>query len=756
MIRNFFLCLLALILIFNQTNAQINRFERDLSIPATVLGNALKLPWAGGLNTPIFSEIDLNKDGIQDLFIFDKDGFRVTTYINNGTPGQFDYEYAPEYISKFPYLHDWALLVDYDCDSNPDIFTYSTEGGIKVFHNDYTAQNGLSFSLVDSSLNSQYSLFFNSNLFVASVNIPAIKDIDGDGDIDILTISNTGSFVEFHRNAAMENLGTCGLDSFFIDPVMGWGHFGLSPFSNTALLNYIKPAPPVFDGDDQDVHPGYYLDKSKQSAHSGSCLLAVNWDGDSLVDLVNGDILGNNLLYLQNGGTPDSALMVSYDSLFPSYNDAVNLVTFPHAHYFDVDNDGARDLVVSPCMANNTENVDNVWFYKNFGTTDSSSFVHLKNTLFTEEMIDLGSASNISFFDADGDGLQDILAGNFGYFSPFGFYSSRLAYFRNTGTVSNPAYALITSDYANLGNYYLSAINTCFGDLDGDNDDDMLIGVEDGTLIYFKNNPAGSVADFAFDSPNYQNIDVGNYNAPQLVDVNQDGKKDLLIGCQAGKLFYYENTGTLSNPVFTLITDSFGGVNVVQYPNNTNNGFSTPVLIDTAGIQRLLVGSARGTIFLYDSITGNLNGQFNLVDSMYGKIYEAARITIGVNDINNDGLFDILTGNLDGGMTFYKHLPDSLTGLEQAGNNDMQFGAYPNPADESLRIFVSGSEGGNNRVKLFNSSGNLLYETAFSGNRCEVNISSWVNGIYFLQVTNERKAVAYKKLVIHHSSQGNN
>jgi len=731
---------LPLIIFFQLKISSAQHYERDLSIPAVVFGNTLKLAWAGGLNTPIFSEIDLNKDGITDLFSFDKDGNRISTYINHGTAGQFDYEYAPEYISKFPHLHDWALLADYDCDGNPDIFSYSEQGGIMVWHNDYTVGGGLSFSVFDSLLHTQYSPWFNGNIFVSAVNLPAIEDIDGDGDLDVLTISNSGSFVEFHRNSAMQLNGTCGIDSFFIDPVMAWGHFGLSPFSNTALLNIMKPAG---GGGNEPAEMAF---ESARSAHSGSCMLAVNWDGDSMMDLVNGDILGNNLLYLENEGTPDSAMMVSYDSLFPSYNDAVNLVTFPHAHYFDVDNDSIRDLVVSPCTANNTENVDNVWYYKNFGTNDSASFVHLKNTLFTDEMIELGSGANIRFFDADGDGLQDILAGNYGYFSPFGYYSSRLAYFRNTGTASSPAFQLITSDYATLGNYFLSAIYPCFGDLDGDGDDDMLVGLEDGSLVLFTNNPSGSVADFQFSTPNYQNIDVGAYSAPQLADVNQDGNNDLLIGNAAGKISYYENTGTAASPVFTFITDTFGGIDVVQYPFNVNNGYSVPHLIDSAGKLTMLVGSARGTIFLYDSINNNLSGNFHLVDSMYENIYEPARITFDLTDINNDGLDDILAGNYAGGMTFYTRIPPVSTGLDQADAPDA--GIYPSPANDKIFIAFNGSDL-QGRISIFNISGSEIISVPLVKARTEISCSTWTPGIYFVKIV-DGNAVINRKIVIRH------
>ena len=44
--------------------------------------SVLKLALAGGLNQPQFSNIDLNGDGKLDLFVFDRTGYRASTYIN--------------------------------------------------------------------------------------------------------------------------------------------------------------------------------------------------------------------------------------------------------------------------------------------------------------------------------------------------------------------------------------------------------------------------------------------------------------------------------------------------------------------------------------------------------------------------------------------------------------------------------------------------------------------------------------------------
>ena len=110
-------------------------------------GTDLKLPWAGGLIGGQFSSIDLNFDGVKDLFVFDRSGNRISTYINQGTTGQSSYVYAPEYASKFPELFNWALLVDYNNDGKEDIFTF-VQGGCRVFKNTSSSGNGISFQLV--------------------------------------------------------------------------------------------------------------------------------------------------------------------------------------------------------------------------------------------------------------------------------------------------------------------------------------------------------------------------------------------------------------------------------------------------------------------------------------------------------------------------------------------------------------------------------------------------------------------------------
>ena len=135
-----FLALLFSLSISSITNAQ-QSFVRDGNITVlNINGDTLKNPWAGGLNAIQFSEIDLNLDGINDLFAFDRTGNRISTYINSGLANQIEYTYDPSYIQFFPKgLHDWVLLRDFNCDGKADIFA-SSSGEIKVYKNTSTTQ----------------------------------------------------------------------------------------------------------------------------------------------------------------------------------------------------------------------------------------------------------------------------------------------------------------------------------------------------------------------------------------------------------------------------------------------------------------------------------------------------------------------------------------------------------------------------------------------------------------------------------------
>lgn len=98
------------LLLTNLSKAQLGFSRNDNLTILSVNGDTLKNPWSGGFNSVQFSEIDLNLDGIKDLFVFDRTGNRISTFINAGQANQITYTHDPSYIQNFPKgLHDWVL-----------------------------------------------------------------------------------------------------------------------------------------------------------------------------------------------------------------------------------------------------------------------------------------------------------------------------------------------------------------------------------------------------------------------------------------------------------------------------------------------------------------------------------------------------------------------------------------------------------------------------------------------------------------------
>ena len=707
-------------------------FVRVVTLPVQVNGNFISNPWVGGHNFSQLSAIDLNQDGIKDLFVFDRAGNRISTYINNGTPNSVDYEFAPEYISKFPDLHDWVLLADYNCDGKEDIFTYSN-GGMAVYRNDWDTPNGFHFTLITNLVMSYYNPS-TANLYITSVDIPAITDVDNDGDLDVLTFSILGSFVEFHKNNSIELYGNCDSLKYGLDDGC-WGKFAESPSSNSVLLN-------------QSCKGGYDNPANlsdNEILHTGSSLLALDLDGDTDKELILGDVSYSNMTMVTNGGTLASAYITAQDNAFPSNTTPVNLNIFPAAFYLDVDNDNIKDLIVSTNAANVSENFNSILYYKNNNTTDSPLFNYEMNDFLQKDMIDVGEGAYPVLFDYDSDGDWDLFVGNYGYYSAGSNYQSKIALFKNTGTASNPVFDLITRDYANISAQSFTNVYPAFGDIDGDSDADMIIGEQEGRVHYYENIAgAGTPPNYVLTTSSYFGIDVGQCATPQIIDINRDGKLDLLIGERNGTLNYFRNIGTVNAPDYSNMYELFGNVNVTA-PGYIV-GYSTPFMYDDNGSYKLIVGSESGRLYFYDNIENNLTDTFNLVDTTYGDIDEGIRSAVAGADYNSDGYLDIYVGNYAGGLSFF--LGYSLTSSLNPERTGIDFKLFPNPANSSINLHILGlPENKSYEITILNMLGKEIYRGSIVNRFSIIDVSYLNSGIYFLRI-NDNYLNTNKKFII--------
>ncbi len=737
---------LFIVLLLSQSiYAQQTVLTLDTSIVILENGNVLPKAWTGGLDCPMYSSIDLNYDGINDLFVFDHKTNRVLTFINTNQQG-VSYHYAPEYAELFPIMQDWAKLYDYNCDGNADIFTHGY-GAITCYRNNGTTP--ISFTLITSQINGWYhfgSAFFLNPIFVSAINAPAFTDMEGDGDMDILSLPIGGGYIEFNKNYSMDSIGQCSGFRFYNIRTC-WAYFNLNLQNNIAVLPPVSISSgicPAYSA----TYPRFANLKSFEDTlrHGGGVQEMIDMEGDGDKDILIGDIVGKTLLYVENGATSDSAYAISQDSLFPSYNVPAYMENIAAPYVLDVNNDGKKDLLVSNYNADAFqgagENYYNTLYYENVSTQPNGhTFQYVKNSFLTEEMVDVGSGSHPAFFDVDADGKKDLLIGNEFFYFTGGTKIGRISYYHNSGTLQVPLYELVTHDFAGLAANNFAGVSPTFGDIDNDGDDDMILGNYNSSITLYRNNGGpGNPAIFVLDSINYQGISIGGngqQSLPQLYDLDKDGLLDLIIGKRTGVLSYYKNTGTATNPVFTFVTPNLGGVDV--HDPSSLLGYSVPLFYDSAGVTQLLVGTYKGFIAHYTNIDNNLSGTFTLVTTSYLNIYEPLNSSPAMSDINGDGLLDFIVGNLAGGVRCYKR---SIVSSIESSAADPLFLLYPNPASTSLMLEFSSYH---SRIITVNDVlGNTMLIKNNNDRKSVIDISKLSPGSYLVKVWSHGKTISRK------------
>ncbi len=565
----------------------------DVTDGSTLLENG----FAAGLNNPQFSEIDLNNDGQMDLLVFDRDGSALLPYLTTGTGSARNYKYAPEYVDSFPDLNFIVKTADFNCDGKMDLFA-KVPNGIGVWENTSTG-NSLSFTWAlgnDPLLRTTFNNGQTSQVYVLELDMPVIQDVDGDGDIDILSFETNGVQVYFYENVSANN---CGLDYNLSQEC--WGGFQEDSNNNGVVLDACIPgsAPPM--NGPEDVQ------------HAGSTVLSLDMNNDGLQELVMGDISFPESTLLTNTGTADSAYMSSQTNDWaPDGNVMVDLYVFPAFYYLDLDFDGVKDLVAAPNIMP-SKTLNQVWFYKNNGTNTNPSFNFVDSSFLQSTMIDLGEGAFPTFVDLNGDGQEDIVVGNRGRWLSGGNYFPSMWYLRNTSTGSNISFTIANKNLISFAGIAdpLSPIPT-FADMDSDGDFDMIVGFEDGTLAYYQNNGTLLSPNFVLQTPNFGGIDVGQNAAPELYDFDGDGDFDLIIGEKDGTINYYENTGSNN---YSFVTNKFGGINMDF--RGQFKGYSVPRMYDYNNKDLLMVGSEDIGVQQFDSAAAIIN-QPSVNNSQFG------------------------------------------------------------------------------------------------------------------------------------------
>ena len=695
--------------------------------PLIVNGDTLPNSWVGGLTAPQWSPIDADLDGDEDLFAFDRDGSRLLMFERTptGDNPEGTLKMRWDWVEGWPEMVDWCLLRDFNCDGKADVFT-SHQNSIRVYAN--TTEPGGPPSFDENPIDLVASFDFgqgasNSPVICLGMDLPAILDHDDDGDLDIITFTETSTTLYRFQGQT-----PCGLDLVCTNRC--YGMLAEASENNALFIG------PEFDCSFNVADP-------RSGLHAGGAITSLQLEPNGPKDLIISDVTYPQTLgiVLETGGSEfDSAVFV--DPTFPAnlYGDQeVNLPRFPAAFHLDVDQDGVRDLLFSPNTALETDDDASVHFFKNTGTEDVPSWEFSSDEYLQSQMMDLGRGAYPSFHDFDGDGLLDLAVANKERYEGVNQTPAAVASYRNVGSFQNPAFEIVQSDWIPLNDFQIESPYPTFGDLDGDGDLDALVGDELG-LIHQFNNVAGQgewpefelAALSITDGSSGEAIDVGQFATPQLIDMDGDGDLDMVVGEKNGTLTLFERSslGTWTAYNSPINGENFGGILVDNLLGI--NGYSVPAFIPTTDGLQVFVANETGTVQYFGLASDNWDSTLEEVDNVVFGTGNGFRASAAFSDLNNDGLLDAFVGIQNGGMLAYFGASDSsTTQLQTQVNLHLNWGLMPNPGSSSFRW--QSAQPWTGELQVWNAQGQRISSLPID-HQTEgvVQADAWQSGIYIV------------------------
>ncbi len=578
--------------------------------------------------------------------------------------------------------NDRAIVTtgDWDGDGDLDLLLGSGSGHLFAYENIGTARAPNWRSLENP--------VFSPNQRANSA--PTLVDIDGDGDLDIL-VGNQAGKLEFIKNNGSPTRPEWKIEDLAFADIDVGSHSipALIDIDNDNDLDLFvgnsKGRIVLYVNEGSDKQPRFVI-KSTQFANlveeKNIAPTFFFWNPDKAPDLLVGGEEGILHLIVNNRleGTP----LTHGWNLQESNWSNIETIGFSVPHVADFDQDQNQDLLVGDvegnlliwlnrgvkeikpeetelpaAISNSIEITDEAALQEETETIELDEIALEEElqqeevdlpfdpvyVLVTKQYLNLPNSRRLvpAFFDMDADGDLDLLVG-----TKEGF----LFQYLNEGTVTEPEWTLITKRF--LGYDAGKNAAPAFGDLDQDGDIDLVVGNTRGTLEYWENQGTVDFPEFVKNPTVLRGITGGINSRPALVDINQDGLLDLLIGNFQGQLVHYLQQSTSAGTSFQLTHRRYLGLDI---------GIgATPTAADLNNdkIQELILGSDHGDIISFQSIPVEEDPTrwgWKQDSSYFANLKD--ELPLGnapvFADIDQDGDMDMFVGGEDGSFYYYRN-----------------------------------------------------------------------------------------------------
>lgn len=318
-----------------------------------------------------------------------------------------------------------------------------------------------------------------------------VADIDRDGDVDVMGVSEVNNAVLW-----MENTGSRNFTTHIVSPnvpgAAGAHVCDIDGDGDMDLLTNGLDKIVWFENNGSQVFVERLVGNGVSSPSNPVEIVCVDLDGDRDIDIVEGN--NGQLVWFENNGSQNfTERPISYET------DGLGDISVA-----DMDKDGDLDIVT-------TSAVGGFAWHENFG-----------DQTFQKQAIPTSLNPNFALHqlrDVDADGDVDIYVSS--------FYSGVTALYENNG--SN-----VFSEKP------ISALGTSYGvdvnDLDGDGDMDLISGAYNGAPVWHRNDGG------AFTS---KEVYVSAAQSTIVTDFDKDGDMDIVYNPPAGGLAIAENTSNV-------------------------------------------------------------------------------------------------------------------------------------------------------------------------------------------------------------------